>query len=59
VFVVVQFFRYVTFENAFSPIYQMFFAAIEKESAGGPNTAGWVCEATVNNSQWIDSDFDW
>ena len=33
-FVVVQFFRHVAFENAFSPIYQMFFAAIEKEKRG-------------------------
>ncbi|HON09289.1 MAG TPA: cyclic nucleotide-binding domain-containing protein [Chitinispirillaceae bacterium] len=38
VFVVVQFFRYVTFENAFSPIYQMFFAAIEKERRGRAKT---------------------
>lgn len=34
----VQFFRYITFEIAFSPIFQMFFAAIEKEKRGRAKT---------------------
>ena len=34
----VQFFRYITFEIAFSPIYQMFFASIEKERRGRAKT---------------------
>lgn len=34
----VQFFRYITFEIAFSPIYQMFFASIEKEKRGRAKT---------------------
>jgi hypothetical protein len=38
VFITVQFFRYVVFENAFSPIYQMFFAAIERERRGSAKT---------------------
>ncbi len=33
-----QFFRYVVFENAFSPVYQMFFAAIPKEKRGRAKT---------------------
>jgi CRP-like cAMP-binding protein len=37
-FLCIQFFRYVIFENAFSPIYQMFFAAIEKEKRGRAKT---------------------
>lgn len=37
-FTAVQFFRYITFEIAFSPIYQMFFAAIEKEKRGRAKT---------------------
>lgn len=34
----VQFFRYIIFEIAFSPIYQMFFAAIEREKRGRAKT---------------------
>lgn len=37
-FICIQFFRYIIFENAFSPIYQMFFAAIEKEKRGRAKT---------------------
>lgn len=37
-FVLFQILRYVAFENAFSPIYQMFFAAIEKEKRGRAKT---------------------
>jgi ATP/ADP translocase/HEAT repeat protein len=37
-FIGVQFFRYITFEIAFSPIYQMFFASIEKEKRGRAKT---------------------
>ena len=37
-FMIVQFFRYVAFENAFSPIYQMFFAAVEKDKRGRAKT---------------------
>ncbi len=33
-----QFARYVIFENAFSPVYQMFFAAIPKEKRGRAKT---------------------
>jgi CRP-like cAMP-binding protein len=38
VFAVIQFARYVVFENAFSPIYQMFFAAIPREKRGRAKT---------------------
>lgn len=38
VFLAVQFFRYVIFENTFSPIYQLFFTAIEKEKRGRAKT---------------------
>ena len=34
----IQFVRYVVFENAFSPIYQMFFAAVPKEKRGRAKT---------------------
>ncbi|HEX3018783.1 MAG TPA: cyclic nucleotide-binding domain-containing protein [Chitinispirillaceae bacterium] len=37
-FTSVQFFRYITFEIAFSPIYQMFFASIDKEIRGRAKT---------------------
>lgn len=37
-FIVVQFLRYITFEIAFSPIFQMFFAAIEKDKRGRAKT---------------------
>jgi hypothetical protein len=37
-FVAVQFVRYVVFENAFSPVYQMFFAVIEREKRGRAKT---------------------
>lgn len=37
-FVIFQFVRYVVFENAFSPIYQMFFAAISKKKRGRAKT---------------------
>lgn len=37
-FVIVQFFRYVIFENAFSPIFQMLFTVIEKEKRGRVKT---------------------
>jgi len=37
-FLVYQFFRYVVFENAFAPVYQMFFAAIAKEKRGRAKT---------------------
>lgn len=37
-FVTVQFVRYVVFENAFSPVYQMFFAVIEREKRGRAKT---------------------
>lgn len=37
-FIVVQFFRYVFFENAFSPIFQMLFTVIEKEKRGRVKT---------------------
>ncbi|NLD93920.1 MAG: cyclic nucleotide-binding domain-containing protein [Fibrobacter sp.] len=37
-FVIIQFLRYVIFENTFSPIYQMFFAAIEMEKRGRAKT---------------------
>jgi CRP-like cAMP-binding protein len=37
-FIGVQFFRYITFEIAFSPIYQMFFASIEREKRGRAKT---------------------
>lgn len=33
-----QVFRYIAFENFFSPIYQMFFAAVEKEKRGRAKT---------------------
>ncbi len=33
-----QLFRYISFENFFSPIYQMFFAAVEKERRGRAKT---------------------
>ncbi len=33
-----QLFRYLAFENFFSPIYQMFFAAVEKEKRGRAKT---------------------
>ncbi|MBD3392150.1 MAG: cyclic nucleotide-binding domain-containing protein, partial [Chitinivibrionales bacterium] len=36
--VAVQFARYVAFENAFSPVYQMFFASISKEKRGRAKT---------------------
>jgi hypothetical protein len=36
--IAVQFARYVVFENAFSPVYQMFFAAIPKEKRGRSKT---------------------
>jgi hypothetical protein len=38
VFMIIQFARYVVFENAFSPIYQMFFAAVPKEKRGRAKT---------------------
>ncbi|MDD5673261.1 MAG: HEAT repeat domain-containing protein, partial [Chitinivibrionales bacterium] len=34
IFIALQFVRYVVFENAFSPVYQIFFAAIESEKRG-------------------------
>ncbi len=37
-YVVVQFARYVVFENAFSPIYQMFFASVSRERRGRAKT---------------------
>jgi CRP-like cAMP-binding protein/ATP/ADP translocase len=37
-FVFIQFCRYVVFENAFSPVYQMFFAAMPKEKVGRAKT---------------------
>ncbi|HMA65296.1 MAG: cyclic nucleotide-binding domain-containing protein [Fibrobacterota bacterium] len=37
-FVIIQFLRYVIFENTFSPIYQMFFAAIEMDKRGRAKT---------------------
>jgi hypothetical protein len=37
-FTAVQFLRYVVFENAYAPIYQMYFAAIEKEKRGRAKT---------------------
>lgn len=37
-FILLQFLRYVVFENAFSPIYQMFFVAIPKERRGRAKT---------------------
>ena len=37
-FIVVQFFRYVIFENAFSPIFQMLFTSISKEKRGRAKT---------------------
>jgi len=37
-FLVFQFLRYVVFENAFSPIYQMFFAVIPREKRGRAKT---------------------
>jgi hypothetical protein len=37
-FAIIQFARYVVFENAFSPIYQMFFAAVPKEKRGRAKT---------------------
>ncbi len=37
-FVAFQFLRYVVFENAFSPIYQMFFAVIPREKRGRAKT---------------------
>jgi hypothetical protein len=37
-FLVFQFARYVVFENAFSPVYQMFFAVIPKEKRGRAKT---------------------
>jgi hypothetical protein len=37
-FMAIQFLRYIVFENTFSPIYQMFFAAIEKEKRGRAKT---------------------
>jgi hypothetical protein len=37
-FTSVQFLRYIVFENAYSPIYQMYFAAIEKEKRGRAKT---------------------
>lgn len=52
VFVIIQFFRYVIFENTFSPIYQMFFAAIEKEKRGRAKTLleGFVKPAAIVSS---------
>ncbi len=38
VFMIIQFLRYVVFENAFSPVYQMFFAAVPKEKRGRAKT---------------------
>ena len=38
VFVSVQFFRYIFFEIAFAPLYQLFFAAIVKEQRGRAKT---------------------
>jgi hypothetical protein len=38
IFMAIQFLRYIVFENTFSPIYQMFFAAIEKEKRGRAKT---------------------
>lgn len=38
VFTSVQFLRYIVFENAYSPIYQMYFAAVEKEKRGRAKT---------------------
>ncbi|HUI93458.1 MAG TPA: cyclic nucleotide-binding domain-containing protein [Chitinivibrionales bacterium] len=37
-FIIFQFLRYVVFENAFSPVYQMFFAVIPKEKRGRAKT---------------------
>ncbi len=37
-FITFQFMRYVVFENAFSPVYQMFFAAISKKQRGRAKT---------------------
>ncbi len=37
-FVALQFARHVVFENAFSPVYQMFFAAISREKRGRAKT---------------------
>jgi hypothetical protein len=37
-FLVFQFARYVVFENAFSPVYQMFFAVIPREKRGRTKT---------------------
>ncbi len=37
-YVVIQFARYVVFENAFSPIYQMFFASVSREHRGRAKT---------------------
>jgi len=37
-FLAFQFARYVVFENAFSPVYQMFFTAIRKEKRGRAKT---------------------
>ena len=36
--VIWQFFRYIAFENFFSPVYQMFFTAIHKENRGRAKT---------------------
>jgi len=38
VFAAIQFARYVVFENTFSPIYQMFFAAVPREKRGRAKT---------------------
>jgi CRP-like cAMP-binding protein len=38
IFLAVQFSRYIAFENAFSPIYQMFFAAVPTEKRGRAKT---------------------
>lgn len=38
VFTTVQFLRYIVFENAYAPIYQMYFAAVEKEKRGRAKT---------------------
>ncbi|HEX2957554.1 MAG TPA: HEAT repeat domain-containing protein [Chitinispirillaceae bacterium] len=37
-FTSVQFLRYIVFENAYAPIYQMYFAAIEREKRGRAKT---------------------
>ena len=54
VFIIVQFFRYVIFENAFSPIFQMLFASISKEKRGRAKT---IIEGIIKPSAIIIAGF--